>query len=255
MLSSRQECADFIRSIVKTKQGHGLEISPDLNPIIRKDGTSCVQYLDVCDTERLRQKAIDRGRPPESAPLIDHLLDYEKPLSECVEGSKFDYVISSHVLEHIPNPIGHFNQINEILTPQGLYILLVPNKRLCFDCLKPDSSLGQLLEAHILNHHSAPVRAMVDEFYYGVKRGQKGGWSESDETPHTPKYADSRSSIMSILRNPSIASRWHGHIWNFTPESFQKLYTELCLLSLTSLKLKKILPSTYMEFVIILESP
>ena len=41
----------------------------------------------------------------------------------------FDYVVSTQVLEHLPEPTGFFNEIERVLRPRGR--VLITTKRLC----------------------------------------------------------------------------------------------------------------------------
>jgi len=44
-------------------------------------------------------------------------------------GRKFDLIVSSEVLEHVPNKEKYFETLDEILTPGGHVIITTPNKR------------------------------------------------------------------------------------------------------------------------------
>ena len=48
---------------------------------------------------------------------------------------KFDYVLSSHCVEHQPDLILHFKNVEKLLKKQGYYFLIIPDKRYCFDAL------------------------------------------------------------------------------------------------------------------------
>jgi hypothetical protein len=130
----------------------------------------------------------------------------------------------------------------------------LPEKNLCFDCAKPDTSIGQLLEAHVEKRVNSPLSALIDEYYYGVRRGNSPGWSVDDKTPLRPKYGNSKELILSAIRNPDTVLSWHGHIWKFTPSTFKSIYQELLFLEVVTLKLENILPTETMEFVVHLSS-
>jgi SAM-dependent methyltransferase len=40
---------------------------------------------------------------------------------------KFDLCVSNYVLEHVPNPIEHFNEVSRVLKPDGKFIFRTPN--------------------------------------------------------------------------------------------------------------------------------
>lgn len=60
--------------------------------------------------------------------------------------SQYDFVLSSHVLEHIANPIRALMQWNRILKNQGLLVLVVPNGSRTFDHKRPVTTMAHLVE-------------------------------------------------------------------------------------------------------------
>lgn len=57
-------------------------------------------------------------------PKVDYMLDVEN--MESFEDNKFDYLICSHVLEHVNNPDKALMELLRILKPGGKAILMVP---------------------------------------------------------------------------------------------------------------------------------
>lgn len=65
---------------------------------------------------------------------------------EQFSSSLFDLCFSSHVLEHIANPIKSLNIWKELLIKNGLIINVVPNKTLCWDRNREYTSLSHLMQ-------------------------------------------------------------------------------------------------------------
>ena len=61
----------------------------------------------------------------------------------------FDYIIASHVIEHLPDPLGFLTDCESLLKPSGVLSLVVPDSRYCFDCLRPLTSIGQWVDARL----------------------------------------------------------------------------------------------------------
>lgn len=57
-----------------------------------------------------------------------------------------DFVLSSHVLEHIANPIRALEQWIRLLKNQGLLVLLLPDKHRTFDHRRPITALQHMIE-------------------------------------------------------------------------------------------------------------
>ena len=98
--------------------GRGLEIGPLHNTSVRREHAD-VKYLDVFDRELLLKNY--EGHPqvlPEKIPEIDFaLFDGERVRSipETIgDEPAFDWVMASHVLEHVPDIIGWLEQIAEV---------------------------------------------------------------------------------------------------------------------------------------------
>ena len=61
----------------------------------------------------------------------------------------FDAILASHVLEHMPDPISFLTSAQQLLKPDGLVILALPDKRFMFDFFKPMTSTADWLTAII----------------------------------------------------------------------------------------------------------
>lgn len=48
-------------------------------------------------------------------------------LQLCIGGSSFDYVCSSHLIEHFERPEGHVEEMARVLKPRGQALILTPN--------------------------------------------------------------------------------------------------------------------------------
>ncbi len=114
----------------------GLEIGALHNPRLPV-GHRNSYFVDRATADELRVKyAEDPAMTAHTAEIVD--VDYVwRPgtrLRDAVGAdAPFDFVVASHLIEHIPNPIGWFQQVAEILRPGGIISLVVPDKRFCFD--------------------------------------------------------------------------------------------------------------------------
>ena len=57
----------------------------------------------------------------------------------------YDFLLSSHMLEHSANPIKALREWRRVLKPRGSLILLLPNKRWTFDHRRPVTTLEHIL--------------------------------------------------------------------------------------------------------------
>jgi SAM-dependent methyltransferase len=64
----------------------------------------------------------------------------------CVAADSYDFVLSSHTLEHIANPLGALSEWMRTLKDGGALILIVPHKDGTFDHRRPVTKLSHLIE-------------------------------------------------------------------------------------------------------------
>lgn len=65
-------------------------------------------------------------------------------LSEISDG-QYDFLLSSHMLEHSANPIKVLREWRRVLKPRGRIIILLPNKRWTFDHRRPITKMEHLI--------------------------------------------------------------------------------------------------------------
>lgn len=63
-----------------------------------------------------------------------------------IEDRSYDFILSSHCLEHIANPLGALNEWLRVLKPGGHLILVLPDKEGTFDHRRPVTTLAHLIE-------------------------------------------------------------------------------------------------------------
>lgn len=126
--------------------GNGLEIAPYFDPCLRAPKYN-IMYTDYISNEEIQAKAAENPDVVHSPPLIDFTWNPGKPLKDCApEGLSFDYALASHVMEHVPNPIGWLNNVLSILKIGGRLAIFLPSKKFSFDCYRVETQYHQLVE-------------------------------------------------------------------------------------------------------------
>src|SRR5215467_1601136 len=141
----------------------GIEIGPLCRPIVTKaDGN--ILYVDHADTMSLRKKYAD-DPAVNTAEIVDIDAVWGKQtLQECLKGEKVDYVIASHVIEHVPDMITWLDEIEAVLRPRGSLRLVVPDRRFTFDYLRRESRLCDIANAYLLKARTPLPIAILDFF-------------------------------------------------------------------------------------------
>ena len=65
-----------------------------------------------------------------------------------LEDSSVDFVISSHVIEHFPDPIKALSEWYRVVKPGGYLYIIAPHKERTFDKERPRTTLAELIERH-----------------------------------------------------------------------------------------------------------
>jgi SAM-dependent methyltransferase len=133
----------FARHLV----GAGVEIGPGHVPFpVDYPGTE-VSYVDRWSPGANRGLFPELGaEAPFPEPDIVCNLDVDR-LSPLADESQ-DFVIASHVLEHLAEPLGMLVDIHRVLRPGGLLLLLLPDRTRTFDSTRQPTPLSHLVTEH-----------------------------------------------------------------------------------------------------------
>jgi SAM-dependent methyltransferase len=211
----------------------GAEIGPLHNPLVLKtDGP--VLYLDHCDTETLRaiwsrDPTVDVSRLHVDAvwrgqTLVEALNEQaprHSPPSRWAHA--LDYVVASHVVEHVPDLIGWLAQIRAALKPGGQLRLAVPDRRFTFDYLRQDTTLADVLAAHLAGARVPSAACILDHTLNMVQVDVGAAWrGDVDVAALKPVYPFDY--CVATARDALANGTYHDfHCWVFTPASFLQL--------------------------------
>jgi len=141
----------------------GVEIGPLMSPIVSKE-ESDVFYVDHADREALQAKYADDPNVDVQKIVPVDAVWGDCTLRECfADNRSFDYVIASHVLEHVPDMLGWMREIADILRPGGRLILAIPDRRFTFDYLRQTTRLSEIIDAY-LRRNRRPMPAQIFDF-------------------------------------------------------------------------------------------
>ncbi|NGZ94820.1 MAG: hypothetical protein CV089_01580 [Nitrospira sp. WS110] len=187
----------------------GIEIAPGSSPILEK-GAFNVIYVDKFD-HRDNSDTYLQGQPV----YIDCLLG-DKLIDEILALNTFSYVVSSHVIEHMPDFIQFFKSVANILRDGARLVMYVPDKRYTFDVLRPVSTITDIEEAHN-QHLRHPSRAMARDVHVNSDFSAEaaGLWDKS----HRPIPTRDSTAALKIADELDLAKA-DLHCFTFTSESF-----------------------------------
>ncbi|WP_313442241.1 methyltransferase domain-containing protein [Novosphingobium sp.] len=229
--------------------GKGLEIGPSHSPLFPKREGFDIETLDYADADALRAKYEGHPVNIDAIEEVDYVSD-GKLIHDVVGKSEcYDYVFSSHAIEHVTDFVSYFQSCETLLKPGGRVVLAIPDKRFIFDALRFPSSTGDVLEAWGKNHNRHSPSRVFDFFSLFSTLGDLSTW-------------DKNSHGSATLRHDLNLSRdWfdracHGieyidvHGWTFTPASFQLIIRDLNEMGILNLKIENLIQYGVLEFYV-----
>lgn len=232
------------------RSGLGLEIGPSHNPIAPRSGGFNVEVVDHLDRQGLLAKyaghPVDLGRIEE----VDHVWQGQ-PLSELIGATgKYDWIIASHVIEHVPDLAGFLAECALLLRQGGTLSLAVPDKRFCFDNLSPLSSTGDVLQARLEGRRKHPPGLVFDHFASAAALGGDITWREGSSGKMTALHTLEQAIQLYALAQDSGSDYIDIHAWRFTPSSFRLLVGDLCRLGVMNLGIHRWVDTVGFEFFV-----
>jgi SAM-dependent methyltransferase len=245
-----------------------IEIGPYHCPIAARKAGFQSTSLDIMDAASLREQARrDPNLSDEDVQNIEEvdLIGTASDVADLARqkfGSEieFDWILSSHNIEHIPDPIRFLQQSEAILRCGGILRLAVPDKRACFDFFRPLTELaGWLAAFHERRtrptiHQNFAQESLRCSFY--ARNDQLGAWTLGK--PNAPDLVVQDQLLEYYEKwfgeNGEIPTEYiDTHCWTFTPASFQLLIHDLNGLGLTHLQVRSCSETYGHEFFIDLE--
>ena len=217
-----------VHALFDASVGRGLEVGPLFMPVVTKAHAD-VRYVDIYDRERL----VEHYRSHVDVPVDDICEpDYlllgpdgdARPLSEAVKaGAPYDWVVASHVAEHVPDLIGWLWDVAAVLLDEGCLVLVIPDRRACFDVERTPTTVGMLLDAHERRDVRPTTRAVYDHFSRCRQVDTRGLWEGTDPGPrmYGPEFVSER--LAEVARGEYVDC----HVWTWSPGEFVAQMDEL----------------------------
>lgn len=243
----------YIHSRV-AREAKALEIGGSYNPMFRRNDGYDLWTADH-DTQQNLIAKYNALVPGADQYRIEHVdfIATDGNLNTAVpdeHAGTFQFVLSSHNIEHLPNPIAHLRSVERLLAADGAYLMVVPDKRGCFDLLRQMTTTGQWLEAYFRPEPFHTVRTRFDCESYSVGNNGTITWGPQERfdglqiASGLPLEASYRNVATPVLKY------WDGHAWSFTPHSMLLILREIHALGLTGLFPEAVLSDGNGEFIV-----
>lgn len=225
-----------------------LEIGPFCNPVLI--GAN-VKYFDIMDKAALIARAEAIDYPVRYAPDID----FVSPIGDLsIVNARFDAVLSAHCIEHQPDLIAHLLAVSNLLNPGGRYYLIIPDKRYCFDATLDVSNLAEVIAAHVEGRKVHSLASVIEHTALTTHNDAARHWrGDHLNADYDQSVAARMSQCIEVWKN-SGGGYIDVHAWQFTPNSFSAVMTQLNALGYIDLSVEMVneTPSGLNEFTAIL---
>ena len=235
---------------LKLRESVGVEIGALDKPLVTRD-MGQVLYVDHADTAALRRKYQD-----DTAVRADAIVDVDgvwnnNTLLEAIGGRKVDYVIASHVIEHVPDLITWLKGLEAVLAPGGEIRFAIPDMRYTFDCLRRETVFSDVLPAWIARAKCPMPREVIDFVANAADVRSDLLWHKPPAQAISRKlYTDADATK---LGEAAMRGEYHDvHCWTFTPASFARLMQQITAAGLSNLACRDFIdtPIGWTEFYI-----
>lgn len=217
------------------KHAIGVEIGPLASPTVSKQ-EGVVYYVDYADADFLRNRYKNDPKVDTAKIVPIDAIWGKKSLSETLEGKRVDYVIASHVIEHVPDLVTWLEELRSVLTTNGTIRVVVPDRRYSFDYLRQESRFSDILTAYAVRARVPQPHEVLDCCLNQVRHVDTAAAWRHEIDPEGLEKEFTFEGAMWLARDIISNGTYHDiHCWVFTPSSFARLCCELAKVDLLKL--------------------
>ncbi len=161
-----------------------------------------------------------------------------KTLTDCVPADlRFDYAVASHVMEHVPNPIGWISEILSVLSIGGRLAVFLPDRRRNFDYFRNLTTFAEPVSLWILQPTSSTPLQIIDFMGSSLDtRKVSGDYSDTRLSPEFRAFTDADA-----IETACYAARHGGyldiHATVWEPEHFVSMLQRLATAGLLNVEI------------------
>lgn len=211
----RQSCPvrnrlDFIELLNTIRPA--LEIGAFDAPLLEQ---TRVKHFDVLDQAELRKRASELNRNAQTVPYIDYF-SAEADLSIVTE--KFKLITSSHAIEHTPDLVRHLLDVEKILTDDGVYALMIPDCRYCFDHFISPTTIADIFQAYVEKRRVHTLASVIEHRALTTHNDPARHWRKD----HGQPIGTDTDRLAASIREWQNSNGGYidVHAWQFTPDTF-----------------------------------
>jgi len=247
----------IVRKIVN-KESRILEIGPLNRPVVTRTDFPNVFYCDIRSTEDIKKLYTSNSYLELTGTVvnIETIVDVDFVINDSYKAifkdiEKFDFVIVSHVLEHMPDIINFLIDINHVLKPNGKIIVIQPDKNFSFDFYRESASFRDAYNVYQKKNNSY----LSSDFYFNVvcQNHPNVFWNKNIQNDIPVVSLTDALNKERLLKTSSFED---VHYWPFTDYSFLKFLYDLKRAHIVNYMVTDFIETQYneQEFFVLLET-
>ena len=236
-----------------TKDQKGIEIGPWFAPLApKREGYNCLSF-DIFDTDKLKQIAEqdpsvhkNQIKDIENVDIVGSAVNIRDVIAARGDLGSFDYIVSSHNFEHLPDPVRFLQGCECVLKAGGMLSMAIPDKRTCFDYFRPISTSGSWLEAFLDQRTRPTLLQLFEHSSLSSEYAKNGERSIVFPDVEDPKNViglkllkEAYNHAIEMKRSDNVAYR-DAHCSVLTSSSFSLILLDLTFLELIRLSIEEI---------------
>ena len=232
-----------------TKSAKLIEIGPSYNPTAPKGAGWNTTVVDHASREELIAKyARDLSVDPERIEEVDFVWKggfLADLIPEELHGT-YDGFIACHVIEHTTDIVRFLQSAERLLSADGAVLLIIPDKRKCFDFFRPVSMASDALVAYSENRQRHTAKTHFENAMYVSHRNGCPAWFDTETAPST--LGPPLSSGLAHMKLSERSDYVDAHGWTFTPASFELMMLELACMGFLNIAVVEVQEAPATEF-------
>ena len=195
----------------------GLEIGAAGNPLPLPEGFA-VEYV-------AHERGASTRLPGDVA--VDHVWAGAGSLADrCGRRDHYDFAVAAQVAQYVPNLLGWFKGLFDVLRVGGVLNISLPDKRFMFDLKRHTSTIGEAVEAYYQDLARPSLRQLFDHTFFAADIDPARIWSEPGVAAKVGRLSGEHALTLAHeqCREVLASDRYITcHCWVFTPLTFLDL--------------------------------
>lgn len=241
-MSAWMDFREYARTKVIKKSDRILEFGPLNRPTVKRSDYPNAYYADIRNSDDIK-KLYTGNDYLESTGIhvdLDTIVDIDYVIKGTYKDSfkgveKFDVIVLSHVIEHVPDVVNFFQEVTGLLKKDGKLVIIYPDARYCFDHFRNGTTFVDAYNTYVEKRMNYSA---VFDFVNNVVHENDPGYFWNDESQNDILPTTDFSKTLQAYKNAKNDELPDDiHFWPFADYQFVKFLYDLDRAGLSSFEI------------------